>query len=157
MAEVEILVRNEQAQVRIPTGLRTLIRKCCRNVLVEEGFNEKAEISVSFVSNERIKALNKAFRGTNKVTDVLSFPLGSGGVYDKNLETNAFLLGDIVISLEKAFAQCKEYGHSFDREVAFLATHSVLHLLGYDHQTKEENEIMRGKEEKILAMLDLKR
>ena len=157
MPEVEILVRNEQTQVRIPTGLRTLIRKCCRNVLEDEGFTDKAEISVSFVSNEKIKALNKEFRATNKVTDVLSFPLGENGIYDKNMETDAFLLGDIVISLEKAFAQSKEYGHSFEREVAFLATHSVLHLLGYDHQTREENTVMRGKEEKILAKLDLKR
>ena len=76
MSDVEILVRNEQSQIRIPTGLRTIIRKCCRNVLNEEGFDNKAEISVSFVSNERIKELNKEFRGTNKVTDVYPFLWG---------------------------------------------------------------------------------
>ncbi len=158
MAEVFVSVRNDQDTVKIPVGMRSVVRKCCKAVLDEEGFDDKAEISVYFITNEKIKELNKEFRGKNKVTDVLSFPLGENGEFDENPETGALLLGDIVISLEKAFAQAKEYGHSFEREVAYLATHSMLHLLGYDHVNGGQEElIMRSKEEKILTSMNIRR
>ena len=97
-------------------------------------------------------------RGVDRPTDVLSFPLGENGNYDINHETGAFLLGDIVISIETAYRQAEVYGHSLEREVGFLTVHSMLHLLGYDHeQGKLQERIMREKEEAILASLGISR
>ena len=106
----------------------------------------------------RIKEINNEFRNINKSTDVLSFPLGENGVYDINYSNGAKQLGDIVISVEKAVSQAEEYGHSLTREIAFLTVHSVLHLLGYDHVTSEQDEKeMFKKQEEVLSILDIKR
>ena len=135
-----------------------LIRRCCNAVLVQEDFKGSAEISVSFVNNEQIHKLNKQYRNIDRETDVLSFPLGADGEYDVNPDTGAKLLGDIVISLEKAVSQAEEYGHSLNREVAFLTVHSLLHLLGYDHEGGGLEAVhMREKEESVLTQLGLKR
>ena len=100
--------------------------------------------------------MNKKFRNIDNSTDVLSFPLGENGVYDINPETGAMQLGDVVISVEHAFAQADLYGHTIEREVAFLTVHSMLHLLGYDHVAGGlEAAKMRDKEEIILANLGL--
>ena len=91
-------------------------------------------------------------------TDVLSFPLGENGVYDVNPETGAYMLGDIVISLQKAVYQAEIYGHTLQREVGFLTVHSMFHLLGYDHeQGGLEARIMREKEERVLTELGIAR
>ena len=104
------------------------------------------------------KELNNEFRDIDKATDVLSFPLGEDGVYDHNPATGAALLGDIVISMQRAMEQAEEYGHSLDREVAFLTVHSMLHLLGYDHVNGGLEALrMREKEETVLTQLGLKR
>ena len=107
---------------------------------------------------ELVKEYNKEYRDIDKSTDVLSFPLGENGVYDTNPETNNKMLGDIVISLEKAQEQAEEFGHSFEREIAFLTVHSMLHLLGYDHVNGGmEQGHMREREETVLAKLGLQR
>lgn len=130
---IKVLITNRQKDVKIPSGIRLLIRRCCHAVLAAEQFGDSAEVSVSFVNNEQIRQLNNEFRQKDTATDVLSFPLGQDGVYDRNLETGALQLGDIVISIEKAVEQARIYGHSLQREIGFLTVHSMLHLLGYDH------------------------
>ena len=154
----KILIQNTQKTVKIPTGIKILIRRSCNAVLAIEEFEEPCEVSVTFVDNEQIAVLNGDFRNKPQPTDVLSFPLGEDDTYDVNQETGAILLGDIVISLEKAMEQADLYGHSIQREVAFLTVHSMYHLLGYDHENGgREAQIMREKEEKVLAKLGLQR
>lgn len=156
--KIKVIITNDQNSVKVPSGVRLLIRRCCNAVLLLEEFNDSAEISVRFVDNSQIKELNEQFRGIDKETDVLSFPLGENGEYDRNPSSGAALLGDIVISMQKAMEQAEEYGHSLDREVAFLTVHSMLHLLGYDHvQGGMEAVRMREKEETVLTQLGLKR
>ena len=154
MPKVKVMVKNNQAKVRVPVGIRLLIRRCCKAVLVSEHFKQDAEVSVSFVSDEEIRRLNRIYRKKDRVTDVLSFPLGQNGHYDTNKETGCALLGDVVISLETAMKQARMYGHSLEREIGFLTVHSMLHLLGYDHLDEgEEKRKMRGREEAIAASI----
>lgn len=156
--KIKVVISNNQKSVKIPTGVRLLIRRCCNAVLTFEGFSEPAEISVTLVDDEQIHELNKMHRNIDRSTDVLSFPLGENGVYDKNLETGACLLGDIVISVETAVRQAEEYGHTLQREIGFLTVHSMLHLLGYDHVDGGIEAVhMREKEERVLTELGLKR
>lgn len=156
--KVKVIISNDQKAVRVPSGVRLLIRRCCHAVLELEQFSGSAEISVRFVDNEMIRALNNQFRGIDSATDVLSFPLGENGDYDVNPETGAFVLGDIVISVPRAMEQAEEYGHSLDREIGFLTVHSMLHLLGYDHVEGGLPAVrMREKEEQVLSQLGLKR
>lgn len=156
--KVRVIISNRQKEVKVPTGVRMLVRRCCHAVLLEEGFDGSAEVSVSFVDNGQIHELNKQYRDTDRETDVLSFPLGEDGVYDINHDTGAKMLGDIIISLPKAVAQAEEYGHSLQREIAFLTVHSMLHLLGYDHEDGGLEAVrMREKEETVLTKLGLKR
>ena len=154
----KVLIANEQKAVKVPSGLRILIRRACNAVLEYEHFEGAAEISVTFVDNAAIQELNAQYRGKDMPTDVLSFPLGENGVYDKNEDTGASLLGDIVISMEKAMEQAELYGHALQREVAFLTVHSMLHLLGYDHEAGGLEAVrMREKEEAVLIQLGLPR
>ncbi len=156
--KVKVIIQNDQKAVRVPSGVRLLIRRCCHAVLELEKFSGSAEISVRFVDNEMIHALNRQFRAIDSETDVLSFPLGDNGSYDVNPATGAYVLGDIVISVQKAMEQAAEYGHSLDREIAFLTVHSMLHLLGYDHVEGGLPAVrMREKEEQVLSQLGLKR
>ena len=156
--KIKVMIANDQKEVKIPTGMRMLVRRCCHAVLVQENFEGSAEISVTFVDDARIQELNKQHRNIDKATDVLSFPLGENGVYDINPETGAKMLGDIVISMERAVAQAEEYGHPLQREVAFLTVHSMLHLLGYDHVNGGLEAVhIREKEEAVLTQLGLKR
>jgi len=156
--KIKVIISNDQKAVKIPTGVRLLVRRCCNAVLTFENFEDPAEISVTFVDDARIHELNKQFRNVDSATDVLSFPLGENGVYDKNPETGASLLGDIVISLETAVRQAESYQHSLQREIAFLTVHSMLHLLGYDHVDGGIEAVhMREKEEHVLQELGLKR
>ncbi len=156
--KIKVIISDDQKEVKIPTGTRMLVRRCCNAVLKNEKFEGSAEISVRFVNNDEIHNLNKEFRNVDASTDVLSFPLGENGEYDINNDTGAKMLGDIVISMETAFAQSKEYGHSFEREIAFLTVHSMLHLLGYDHVNGGLEAVrMREKEEFVLAQIGLPR
>ena len=153
--KIRVIITNKQKAVKIPTGLRMLIRRCCHAVLELEKFQGPAEISVTFTDNEEIRKLNAQYRNIDAATDVLSFPMGENGQYDTNLETGATILGDIVISVEKAVEQAEAYDHSLQREVAYLTAHSVLHLLGYDHVENMEKVRMREKEELVMEQLGL--
>ncbi len=152
----KVHITDKQKKIKLPTGTRLLIRKACAATLAEENFKDSAEINVTIVDDEEIRIINKDFRNIDNSTDVLSFPLGTDGVYDVNPENNAKMLGDVVISIEHALSQGDLYGHGFEREVAYLTIHSVLHLLGYDHVNGGlEKTIMREKEERILDSLGL--
>lgn len=156
--KVKVIISNNQNEVKIPTGVRMLIRRCCHAVLAGENFSGSAEISVTFVDDAQIQELNRQYRNIDKSTDVLSFPLGIDGVYDVNNDTGAQMLGDIVISMPHAVEQAKLYGHSLQREVGFLTVHSMLHLLGYDHEAGGLEMVrMREKEEAALTQLGLGR
>ena len=159
MSKLKVYVKNNQNEVKVPVGIRLLIRRCCQAVLITEKFNKDAEVSVSFVSNNEIRKLNKLYRDKDMSTDVLSFPLtGDDGTAEINQETGAVLLGDVVISLETAVKQAANYGHSLEREIGFLTVHSMLHLLGYDHETSQlDQRIMREKEESVLEKLGISR
>ena len=154
----KVFISNQQKAVKIPSGLRILIRRSCNAVLELEHFEGPAEVSVTFVDNSEIERLNTKHRGKPNPTDVLSFPLGQDGKYDVNHETGASMLGDIVISIEKAVEQSSIYGHSLQREVAYLTVHSMYHLLGYDHEAGGLAAVhMREKEENALIKLGLPR
>ena len=156
--KVKVIISNNQKDYKIPSGMRMLIRRCCNAVLVNEEFEGSAEVSVTIVNDEEIHALNRQYRNIDRSTDVLSFPLGVDGVYDVNNDTGAQLLGDIVISIEHAVNQADLYGHSLNREIAFLTVHSMLHLLGYDHEPGGLELVrMREKEEAVLTQLGLVR
>jgi probable rRNA maturation factor len=158
MRQVKVIISNDQKAVVIPRGIRLLVRRCCNAVLQEENFPSNAEISVRFVDNAIIHELNASYRKVDRPTDVLSFPMGEDGVYDENHDTGAKILGDIVISLEKAVEQADMYNHSLQREIAFLTVHSMFHLLGYDHENGGLEQVrMREKEEKVLDKLGLRR
>ena len=154
----KVLITNSQNTVKIPSGLRILIRRSCNAVLEFEKFEGSAEISVTFVDNARIAELNAQYRNKNMPTDVLSFPMGENGVYDIDEDNGCKILGDIVISMERAMEQAELYGHSLQREVAYLTVHSMLHLLGYDHENGGLEAVrMREREEAILLQLGLPR
>lgn len=148
---------NEQDKLSPPEDFEALVEDCARTALEEEEIEDDAEVSVTFVDNARIRELNAEFREIDKETDVLSFPLSDENGFEVDPDTDAILLGDIVISLEKAAAQAEEYGHGLRREVAFLVTHSLFHLLGYDHLTPEEEKEMFAKQEKVLEKLGITR
>lgn len=156
MEKIRVIIDNKQKEVKIPTGLRMLIRRCCNAVLRLEKFPYPAEISVTFVNNEQIRELNHQYREKDVPTDVLSFPMGENGQYDENHDTGAKILGDIVLSMEKAVEQADRYGHSLEREVGYLCAHSMLHLLGYDHEQGGLDRVrMREKEEQVMTQLGL--
>lgn len=132
--------------------LSQTIEKIIVDALAYERFQKPCEVSVSIVDNEEIHQINKQFRDIDRATDVLSFPLltfEEGEMPDLN-EKDEVLLGDIIISLERAREQAEEYGHSLKREIAFLTAHSMLHLLGYDHMEAEEEKEMFEKQREIL-------
>ena len=135
----KVLITNSQKAIKVPSGLRILIRRACNAVLEYEHFDDPAEISVTFVDNAAIAELNN-------------------GVYDVDENNGCKMLGDIVISMERAQEQATLYGHPLQREVAFLTVHSMLHLLGYDHENGGlEAMRMREKEEAVLIQLGLPR
>lgn len=134
--------------------------------LKAEKFMENVEISVTMVDNKEIHRINKEFRNIDAPTDVLSFPLleFENGVLLKqtakeniNIDTNEVVMGDIIISVERAREQAQEYGHSLKREIAFLTAHSMYHLMGYDHMVEEEEKIMNAKQEAVLEKAGITR
>lgn len=156
MAKVRVIISNHQKAVKIPTGVRMLVRRCCNAVLQLEQFPHNAEISVVFIDNNQIQELNREYRGKDMPTDVLSFPMGENGEYEINHDTDAVILGDVAISMEKAVEQAYKYDHSLEREIGFLTAHSVLHLLGYDHEQGGLDRVrMREKEEQVMTQLGL--
>lgn len=163
-ANVDIIIENQQDKLEYTNALDSLIKDAIIKSLENEGFDTPSEISVTIVDNEQIRNINKDHRGIDKATDVLSFPMldmidgtleADEGDYD--MDENKLILGDIVVSLEKAKEQADDYGHSLEREIAFLVTHGIFHLLGYDHENKDDEEIMIGKQEKVLISMGLGR
>ena len=155
--DLMIYFENSQDKLPISYKLKRLIRFSVEATLAYENYHNTAEVSVTFTDNEGIKELNKKYRNIDKETDVLSFPLFDfDGTDEPPVDEIENMLGDIVVSLEKAESQAEEYGHSFEREVAFLCVHSTLHLLGYDHETCEDDELdMRQRQTAIMEMLGL--
>ncbi|HCD70320.1 MAG TPA: rRNA maturation RNase YbeY [Ruminococcaceae bacterium] len=155
--KIYVYFSDEQDKIKLDFNAEELIEKCTEQALVEEEIDESAEVSVTFVDNEKIRALNAEHRGFDRETDVLSFPAFTDDGFEVNPENDAIILGDIVISLEKAKAQSEEYGHSMLRETAFLIAHSLFHLLGYDHETEAEEKEMFEKQENVLQRLGITR
>ena len=155
---MKLYFENEQDKLPVTYKLKMLVRAAVEETLDYEQYGNACEVSITFTDNESIRKLNRKFRGINRATDVLSFPLFD---YEGNSEEPPInelkgMLGDIVISLERAKKQADEFGHSFEREVAFLTVHSMLHLLGYDHETCEEDELdMRRRQTEIVEKLGL--
>ena len=133
------------------TKIEEVIQKVCDEVSRVYGL-EDDELSILLCDNKKIDELNKEYRGIDRPTDVLSFALNEGDDYEGSEEEH-HLLGDMILSLERAHEQAVEYGHSFERELAYLTTHSCLHILGYDHMTDEEKKEMRTEEEFVLSNL----
>ena len=157
MGRIRVYVENEQDKRAVSTYLLRLLRRAIRETLLYEGIERSAELSLTLTDNENIHVLNREYRGVDRPTDVLSFPqfdfLGGETLPPGN---GAVALGDIVLSLERAEEQAKEFGHSFSREAAFLTVHSMLHLLGYDHVNSEEEDAeMRRRQREILEKMGL--
>lgn len=148
----KIYITNEQKDIAVTQALRGLIRRAVNGALRYEGFEKPAEVSVTLTDAQSIRELNADYRDKDAVTDVLSFP-----IFD-DTEDEVAVLGDIVLCLSRAAEQAAEFGHSFEREVAFLTVHSVLHLLGYDHETGEEDEReMFARQKLIMEYLEIDR
>ena len=161
---MKVSIRNEQKKIEDTKELKALIKKVLKNGLSYMEFEDNCEISIMLVDNEAIHELNKLHRGIDRPTDVLSFPMfeyDEDGEIDMEEcdfgENGEIILGDIVISLERAMEQAQEYGHSLEREVGFLTAHSLLHLLGYDHEDPDEEKEMFALQEEILKISDLPR
>ncbi len=153
---------NEQEIIEITEEIEDIISRVILKTLDLEDFSEDCYVAVTITDDENIKIINNDQRGIDSATDVLSFPVlefedgemlaGVGDYFEDKL-----ILGDIVLSAERAKQQSEQFGHSFEREVGYLVCHSVLHLLGYDHENEDEREVMRAKEEETLEKLSLKR
>lgn len=150
-----IVMDDRQKYLEIDDVLMEKIESVMRKCLSDEGVDEDLEISLTFVDDEEIHRINKEFRGVDSPTDVLSFPLFTDDEFDVEYEEVA--LGDIVVSTQTAIRQAQEYGHSITREICFLICHSMFHLLGYDHMTDEEADIMEKKQEGVLNSLGITR
>jgi probable rRNA maturation factor len=161
---VRLIWDNEQEFIDITDDLIKTLTACMEQTLAFETFDKDAEVSLTFTDNSGIKERNRIARGIDKPTDVLSFPMldyeadGTLEICDEDLSEGAVVLGDILISMEKAVSQSEEYGHSLKRELCFLTVHSMLHLLGYDHERSQEEEaLMFEKQDEILNQLGITR
>jgi len=142
--------------------LSKLLESIIKYAIIEEAGREDFELSLTITNNKEMRCINKEQRNIDAFTDVLSFPLIDFSSNDEileysNPETDDIMLGDIVLSLEQAEIQAKDYGHSLEREAAYLCVHGVLHLFGYDHMQEEDKLNMRSREEEILKSYGLTR
>ncbi|HCX63059.1 rRNA maturation RNase YbeY [Sedimentibacter sp.] len=145
---INILFDDRQDFIEINGDNCGAIEKAIEEVIKAEELEGDFEVSVSFVTNEEIKELNKEFRNVDSETDVLSFPM------DDEFE-GVVLLGDIVLSTQRIIEQANDFGHSLEREMAYLTVHSMLHLLGYDHMNDDEKSEMRSREKEIMKKLQI--
>lgn len=165
-----IYVDNRQDKLEVKEDFIKGLEEVIEFALKEEEVNIECEVSLVFVDNNEIKEINNDTRKINKETDVLSFPMLEyedkkvfKEVYKNykfspsDFDGDELVLGDIVLSLEKALEQSMEFNHSYEREASYLVVHSVLHLLGYDHMNDEEKQVMRKREEEILTKLNINR
>ena len=135
---MELIIDDRQDKLEVSEELIEKIKDIILECLDYEDYDDNYEVSLSFVDNKEIHQLNNEYRGIDRATDVLSFPLLVEDEF--GIDFGEESLGDIVISLERAFEQSQEYNHSFEREVCFLVCHSMFHLLGYDHDTEENTK-----------------
>ena len=163
---IELLSENAQTKTEITNDIMNAVKAVCEKVTELEECDFDAQISLTFTDDEHIKELNALHRGIDRPTDVLSFPMLefdedgniADEVYEEDPDSGCILLGDIIISAERAASQAFEYGHSLKREICFLTAHSMLHLLGYDHVDDPEGErIMQKKQEQALSALGITR
>lgn len=147
----------------VPESITDSIIKAINQVLADQKVEIECDIAVTLTDNEEIREINNNYRDIDRETDVLSFPMlefeTPGAIFatPEDYEDDKLVLGDIIISVDKAYAQADEYGHSAEREFAFLAAHSTLHLLGYDHMTEEDEKVMFEKQEISLGNIGLGR
>lgn len=146
---MEVFIDNRQSLKLIDDEITEIVNKTIEECLIVEGIDKNHEVSVSFVDNLEIKKLNKDYRGINEETDVLSFPI------EDDFAHGISLLGDIIVSMDKAIEQAIEYEHSLNREIAYLIAHSMFHLMGYDHLNPEDKIIMRNKEKQVMKNLSI--
>lgn len=146
---IDVLFDNRQEIMEITEQNVNAIENTIETVLKAEGATGDYEVSVSFVTNEEIKKLNKAYRNVDRETDVLSFPMDDDGI------DGIIILGDIVLSTQKIIEQANDFGHSLEREMLYLTVHSMLHLLGYDHMDDDEKDDMRLREKEIMKELQI--
>ncbi len=153
----EILIRREKKNLGYPQAA-ALIKKAALRTLQAEGITAECVFSVLLTDDVGIQEANRSFRDTDAVTDVLSFPMNEliPGEFraeecETEPETGKILLGDMMLNLGRCAMQGEEYGHGFAHEVQYLTTHSVLHLLGYDHMKEEEKRLMRQREKEIMG------
>lgn len=166
--KLSIIINNELEE-ELDKNYMDIINKVIAESLEQEGCPYEVEISVTITDNDKIKEINREYRNMDKPTDVLSFPLidfNTPSNFDEieedndewfDLDTGELMLGDIIISLERAKQQAQEYGHSVEREIGFLTAHSMLHLMGYDHMIQEEEQVMLSKQKQILNEVGLRR
>ena len=165
-----IFIDNRQNKMEVTQELQSAIKDVIEYTLKEEELLIDNEVSVIFIDNEQIREINSKYRGIDKVTDVLSFPMLDyplnkvfKDVYinyefdQSDLNDEKLVLGDVALSLEKSSQQSEEFGHSFLRECTYLTVHSILHLLGYDHMEENQKNIMRKREEEILNNFKISR
>lgn len=155
--QLKIITENAQSLFPITKEIADLIHRAITETLIAEEIDFDCAVSLTFTDNEGIREYNREYRNKDTATDVLSFPMFDPETEEiYALDGTAAELGDIVISLERAQEQATTYGHSFAREIAFLSVHSVLHLLGYDHErSEEEDALMRKKQRTIMEKLGL--
>ncbi len=159
-----VYIENEQSAVEVKDEFLKLLKDTVLTCLRAENVKTGCEANILLTDDESIRQINNQFRNIDAPTDVLSFPMadirkgeivGGGGDYD--IDEGLLMIGDIVISMETAKRQSEKYGHSLERELAFLVSHGVFHLLGYDHMDAQDEAEMMGKQEAVLDILGLKR
>lgn len=154
---MQIEISNQQEKMTVTQEIEDRIIEVLERAACVHEVDDLAEVSLMFTDDETIHEMNREYRGIDRPTDVLSFALEEGEEEEIYGGPEENLLGDIIISVETATRQAEEYGHSVEREMAFLALHGMLHLLGYDHMEEDERQEMRAQEEAILASLGITR
>ncbi|WIW69791.1 rRNA maturation RNase YbeY [Anaerosinus gibii] len=154
---MEIVLENFPQEVQVTAAMEEIVKKVLNKVAELYGLEEDAEVGVTLTDNEYIKELNTKYRNKECSTDVLSFALNEGEEPEIVDGPSVNLIGDIIISVETAQMQAEEYGHSLERELAFLTVHGMMHLLGYDHIEEEDRIEMRKEEEYVLGELGIPR
>ncbi|KLU65986.1 MULTISPECIES: rRNA maturation RNase YbeY [Desulfosporosinus] len=154
---LDISWEEDTVSIELRDELTELLERAIQEGIRSAAGPEEAEVSLILVDNQRIHELNRDYRGVDRPTDVLSFALQEETDEEPDSEFEDDMLGDIVISVERAREQATEYGHSLKREIVYLAVHGTLHLLGYDHENDADKQEMRAKEEEVMAAIGLER
>ncbi|MHB9093212.1 MAG: rRNA maturation RNase YbeY [Eubacteriales bacterium] len=153
-----VYVNNLQEKVKVDNRLLDTLTLVVETALGTDRSREDPEVSIALVDDEYIRELNFKFRKMDRPTDVLSFPMAESTGEEPPLQGDEDnVLGDIIISMETAVRQAEEYGHSLTREMAYLTSHGIFHLMGYDHDSEDSRQLMRQKEEQVLLALNIAR